>query len=799
MGYNPVPAKTPSPISDVVMDSKTAERRAHHQLRLEDDPLVRGHGHYAADVPMTGQVYAYFVRSPHAFADIRSIDTAAAKAVPGVLAVLTGPDMDEAKLGNLSQHPPVNGRGGTKLVLPHRPALVTKTVRHLGEPVAVVIAGTVTAAQDAAELVAVEYDERAPAVDLREAVKPGAPQVWPEAPGNIAVDWLGLASDPEANAKEVERAFQSAKHVAKVSLLHQRIMVHSMEPRGATASYDAANDSYFIRCCSQSARALRDGLAPILGVPNPKLRVITEDVGGAFGLKTGPYPEYLAILVAARKVGRPVHWMSNRSEAFLSDNHARDAYSDVELALDEKGKFLALRVRHLGSMGAYIGAVGANIQTANLVRCLPGMYDIKLIDFATRCVFTNTTPTAPYRGAGRPEANYILERVIDEAARVTGIDPVKLRRRNLIKSKAMPYKTAVGTTIDSGEFEIVLDKALALADYDGFKQRRREAAKRGKYRGLGVSCMLEHAGGFPLEATEVKFPGGEKVLLNLNVQSTGQSHATVFNPMLAERLSIKPELIQHQHGDSAMEIAGYASVGSRSAMTVSHAMIKTVDALLTKGKAIAANVLETAEADIEYHNGRFSVVGTDRAISLFDLAARAKEMKQRGEIPADLDTKVTAETPLTFPNGCHIAEVEIDPATGEMELVTYTAVDDCGTALNRTIVEGQTHGSIVQGLGQAMMENAVFDASGGQLVTGSFMDYAMPRADDMPPIRDELFCVPATTNPLGVKGVGEAGTTAAIAAVMNAVADAIPGGAGAHLDMPVSAARLWEACRGARG
>jgi carbon-monoxide dehydrogenase large subunit len=446
-------------------------------------------------------------------------------------------------------------------------------------------------------------------------------------------------------------------------------------------------------------------------------------------------------------------------------------------------------------MGAYIGAVGANIQTANLVRCLPGMYDIKLIDFATRCVFTNTTPTAPYRGAGRPEANYILERVIDEAARVTGIDPVKLRRRNLIKSKAMPYKTAVGTTIDSGEFEIVLDKALALADYDGFKQRRREAAKRGRYRGLGISCMLEHAGGFPLEATEVKFPGGEKVLLNLNVQSTGQSHATVFNPMLAERLGIKADLIQHQHGDSAMEIAGYASVGSRSAMTVSHAMIKTVDALLTKGKAIAANVLETAETDIEYRNGRFNVVGTDRAISLFDLAARAKEMKQRGEIPADLDTKVTAETPLTFPNGCHIAEVEIDPATGELELVTYTAVDDCGTALNRTIVEGQTHGSIVQGLGQAMMETAIYDGSGGQLVTGSFMDYAMPRADDVPFFKDEVHSVPATTNPLGVKGAGEAGTTAAIAAVMNAIADAIPGGAGAHLDMPATPEKLWHACQ----
>jgi carbon-monoxide dehydrogenase large subunit len=777
------------------MDSTTVASRAHYQPRLEDDPLVRGLGRYAADAPLAGQVQAYFVRSPHAFADIRSIDTAAAKAVPGVLAVLTGADMDEAKIGNVSQHPPLAGRGGAKLIIPHRPALVGKTVRHVGEAVAVVIAQTLTAAQDAAELVAVDYQERTPAVDLREAVRPGAPQVWPEAPGNIAVDWPGLAGDPDANAKEVERVIASAAHVAKVAVVHQRIMVHSMEPRGATASYDAATDSYLLRCCSQSARALRDGMAPILGVPNQRLRVTTEDVGGAFGLKTGPYPEYLAILVAARKLGRPVHWMSNRAEAFLSDNHARDAFSDVELALDERGKFLALRIRHLGNMGAYIGAVGANIQTVNLTRCLPGMYDIKLIDIGVRCVFTNTTTTAPYRGAGRPEANYILERVIDEAARVTGIDPVKLRRRNLIKPKAMPYKTAVGTTIDSGEFETVLDKALALADHDGFKQRRREAAKRGKYRGLGISCMLEHAGGFPIEGTEVKFPGGEALLLNLNVQSTGQGHATVFNPLLAEQLGIRPELITHQHGDSAMEIAGYASVGSRSAMTVSHALIKTVEALLAKGKTIAATALETAEADIEYRAGNFSVVGTDRRISLFDLAARAKEMKKRGEIPEDLDTKVNAETPLTFPNGCHIAEVEIDPLTGALALVAYAAVDDCGRPLNTMIVEGQTHGSIAQGLGQAMMENAVFDASGGQLITGSFMDYAMPRADDMPTFKDAIHAVPAKTNPLGVKGAGEAGTTAAISALMNAIADAIPGGAGAHLDMPATPEKIWQACK----
>jgi aerobic carbon-monoxide dehydrogenase large subunit len=775
------------------MDAKTADSRAQHQPRLEDDPLVRGLGRYAADAPLTGQTYAYFVRSPHAFADIRSIDADAAKAVPGVLAVLTAADMDG--IGNVSQHPPLVGRGGQKLIVPHRPALAGKTVRHVGEAVAVVVAETLTAAQDGAEVVTVDYEERTPVVDLREAVREGAPQVWPEAPGNIAVDWPGLAPDAEANAKEVDGIIASAKHVARVALVQQRILVQSMEPRGATASYDPANESYFLRCCSQSARALRDGLAPILGVPNQRLRVVTEDVGGAFGLKTGPYPEYLAILVAARKIGRPVHWMSNRAEAFLSDNHARDAYSDVELALDERGKFLALRIRHLGSMGAYIGAVGANIQTVNLARCLPGMYDIPRIDIAVRCVFTNTTTTAPYRGAGRPEANFILERVIDEAARVTGIDPIKLRRRNLIKSSAMPYKTAVGTTIDSGEFETVLDKALALADHDGFKQRRREAAKRGKYRGLGISCMLEHAGGFPLEGTALSFPGGETLVLGLNVQSTGQGHATVFNPMLAERLGIKPEQVEHRHGDSAMEIAGYASVGSRSAMTVSHALIKTVEALLTKGKAIAANVLETAEADIEYRDGRFGVVGTDRSIALFDLAARAKEMKKRGEIPEDLDTKTNAETPLTFPNGCHIAEVEIDPKTGELALVAYAAVDDCGRPLNTMIVEGQTHGSIAQGLGQAMMENAVFDSSGGQLVTGSFMDYAMPRADDMPAFKDAIHAVPATTNPLGVKGAGEAGTTAAIAAVMNAIADAIPGGAGAHLDMPATPEKIWLACQ----
>jgi carbon-monoxide dehydrogenase large subunit len=417
---------------------------------------------------------------------------------------------------------------------------------------------------------------------------------------------------------------------------------------------------------------------------------------------------------------------------------------------------------------------------------------------SARCAFTNTLPTAPYRGAGRPEANYVIERVVEEASRVTGIDPAKLRQRNLIPASAMPYKTAIGTTYDSGDFAPILDKALALADYDGFKARRREAKKRGKYRGIGISCMLEHAGGSPIEGAWLTFPGDGTLTVNLNVQSTGQGHATVFPRLVAERLGLPRDSVTHRHGDSALDIAGYASVGSRSAMTAGASIIKCIGLILEKGKRIAAMALEASEGDIAYERGHFGVVGTDRRISLFDLATRAAELKKRGTIEEDLDTKTTTETPLSFPNGVHVAEVEIDPETGQLDIVAYTAVDDCGNPLDAIIVEGQLHGSLAQGLGQALMEQVFYDEN-GQLITGSFQDYAMPRATDMPPeIRDALHNVPATTNPLGVKGVGEAGTTASIAAVMNAVADAIPGGAGAHLDMPVTAARLWEASQRAK-
>ena len=775
------------------MESQTTEARTEQRPRVEDDALLRGAGRFVADRPEPRQAHAYFVRSPHAFARIRAIEIAAAQAASGVVAVLTGADMDAASVGNVGRHAPLAGRGGAKLIMPNRPALARQRIMHVGEPLAMVIAETALAAQDAAELVAVDYDELNPVIDARDAVRSGAPQLWPEAPGNVAVDWPGLAKDVDANAREVDAIINSAARVARVAVRNQRLVVASMEPRGVTASYDKAADRFTLRTCSQSAGGLRDNILGIMNWPKERLRVVTEDVGGAFGLKTGAYPDTIAIMIGAKLTGRTVHWMSSRSEAFLSDGQARDAFTEAELSLDEKGRFLALRVRHLANMGAYIGSVGANIQTLNFARCLPGMYDIKHIDVSSRCVFTNTVPTSPYRGAGRPEANYVLEKLVDEAARVTGIDPVRLRRRNLIR--AMPYKTAIGTTYDSGEFEAVLDKALMLADYAGFKQRRRDSMKRGKYRGIGISCMLEHAGGAPLESASILFAGGESAILALNVQSTGQGHASIFPHIAAERLGISAEKILHRHGDSELELAGMASVGSRSAMTAGSAIVKAVETMLAKGRTIAAAVLEASEAGIVYEEGRFEVVGTDQRISLFELAARAAEMHSRGEIPEPLDTKVSTETPQTFPNGCHIAEVEIDPDTGQVEIAAYTAVDDCGNVLDRMIVEGQTQGALASGFGQALLENTIYDRDSGQLVTGSFMDYAMPRAQDMPPLRDALHPVPATTNPLGVKGVGEAGTTGAIATVMNAIANAIPGGAGAKLDMPATPERVWAACR----
>ena len=771
----------------------TSPARSKHEPRVEDDALVRGNGRFADDPRLPNQAYATFVRSPHAHARVLAVNTEAARKAKHILAVLTAEDMKAAGVGSVARHPPVAGRGGARMAMPFRPALAGDKVMHVGEAVAMVVAETAAAALDAADLVQVDYEELPAVVDLETAMK-GQTQLFADAPGNLCVDWPGPVENAQ-NERDVAEIIAKAPHVARVSVTNQRMVVASMETRGATGVYDAGTESYTLHACSQGADSLRTMGAAIMGIPNDKLRVITGDVGGAFGMKTTVYPEYPALLIAARKLGRPVHWLSTRSEAFVTDIQARDTVSHVELALDDKGKFLALRVRHLCNQGAYVSTAGIGLNTNNFARCLPGMYRIPKVDVSSACYFSNKIPIGPYRGAGRPEANYALERAVEEAARVTGIDSVRLRKKNLIPPSAMPFKTPINT-YDSGDFPGIVDKALALADYANFNKRRRESAKRKKFRGIGISCMLEHAGALPTETASVAFPGDDKLILGCNVQSTGQSHATVFGRLLAHKLGIDPGQIEHRHGDTNLGLTGFASVASRSAMCTGNTIVHTADLMLTKGKKVASALLEASESDIQYRQGSFEVVGTDRRISLFETARRAKDMAARGEIPESLDTKGKFDTPLTFPNGCHIAEVEIDPDTGRLDLVTYTAVDDCGNMLDPIVVEGQVQGSIANGLGQALTENAVYDSNSGQLETGSFMDYGMPRAHDMPvELREAAHSVPAKSNALGVKGTGEAGTTAAIAAVMNAISDAIPNGAADHMDMPATPAKVWDACR----
>jgi carbon-monoxide dehydrogenase large subunit len=768
--------------------------RGDHALfqRLEDEPLLRGQGRFMDDVPESGAGLAWFVRAPHACARIRSIDVAAARAHPGVRAVLTAAEMDAAGVGNVARSLPMTDKTGAAMRVPHRPALAGDRVLHVGQPVALVVADTLAAAQDAAELVAIDYDPLPSVTDVAAAVREGAPLLWDDAPGNIALDWWGVGPDAGAKLQAIERIFAGAPHVARVRLVSQRIVVSTMETRGATARFDPAADRYSLRVSSQGVPMMQTQVGGIMNLPPERLRVTSDDIGGAFGMKTSAYPEYPALLVAAKLTGRPVHWMSTRSEAFVSDNQARDTVTEAELALDASGKFLALRMRAIAAMGAFLTSHGAHIATNNFARCLPTLYDIPHAAAEVRCVYTNTLPTGPYRGAGRPEANYAMERLVDEAARLTGIDRIALRRRNLIGRAQMPYTTPVGTVYDTGDFETVLDKALALADTAGFSTRHAASEAAGKRRGLGISCFLEHAGGLPREGAAVLFPGGGTVRVNLGVHQSGQGHRTIYARIAAERLGLDAAQVVVHQGDTDFGVASFSSVASRSTITVGTAVVRTVEAVIEKGKTHAAMLLEAAEADIEYRAGRYEIAGTDRRVSLFEVADRARTA---GE---PLDTNLATETPQTFPNGCHIVEVEVDPDTGVVTVARYAAVDDCGAVLDHTIVEAQVHGGVAQGLGQALFEHGAYDRKSGQLVAGSFMDYAMPRADDMPEILGDTHAVPATTNPLGVKGVGEAGTTASLAAIMNAIADAL-GPAGASLDMPATPLRVWEALQARKG
>lgn len=765
----------------------------HHQttLRVEDAALLRGEGKFIDDLNLPGQAAGVFVRSPHPHARINGVSTEAAAAMPGVIAILTAADVDEIRTVSLPR--PLKGRGDTDLAVPIRPALAGTRVMHVGDAVALVVAETAAAASDAAEAVEVDYEPLPSISDARGAVADGAPQLWPEAPGNLAIDYV--TPNDEARLAKVEAIIAAAAHVVTANMVNQRLAGVTLEPRGATAVYDPATDSYTLHCPCQGSGVLARALAPVMGIDPNRLRVLTNDVGGAFGLKTPPYPEYPALLIAARKTGRPVHWMSNRAEAFMSDHQGRDQYATATLALDENGKFLALKVEAMTNLGAYCTQSGPMTATAGFAGCFPTTYDIPQMSISVRLVFTNTVPVGPYRGAGRPEANYIMGRLVDAAARQTGIDPLELRRRNFIAEQAFPYHTAAGHSFDSGAFGAVFEQAVALAELNGFAGRRNKAMKNGRLRGYGVSCFLEHSGVSPVESTAFVFDG-DILHVRLGVHASGQSHATVFRNFVADRLGISHDSVRLEEGDSAFAINGYAAVGSRSAMSAGPAMAAAVERVVEKGRLLAAEMLETSDRDVGYEGGSFGVFGTDRRVGLFEVARRAAELVERGKIEESLDTRAEINTSPTYPNGCHIAEIEIDPDTGVIEVVRYTAVDDCGVVLDHTVAHGQVIGGVGQGLGQALIEAVRYDKD-GHMLTGSLMDYGVPRADLMPAeFAADFHSVPSVTNAIGVKGVGEAGTTAAISAIMNAVSHAIPDGRGAAIDMPATPEKVWRACNG---
>jgi len=759
--------------------------------RTEDPKLVQGQGRYADDVNLKGQVYAAIVRSTHAHGVIKGIDTAAALAMPGVLAVFTGADLQA--YGTLKCVPPMKNRDGTPMKKPPRPALAVDKVRFVGDPVACVVAETAIEAKEAAEAVALDI-EPLPSVTLAsEAVKPGAPLVFDDVPNNIALDYH------YGDAEKVKAAFAKAAHVTRLALRNSRLVVNAMEPRAALAQYDAATEHFTFHVGCQGVFGLRGQLAEILNVAPAKLRVLTGNVGGSFGMKGQPYPEYVCLLHAARLLKRPVKWTDERSSSFLSDSHGRDHEKVAELALDAEGHFLAIRLTGTGNMGAYLGAVAPLPPTLNAVKNMVSVYRTPLIEVSAQCVFTNTTMVSAYRGAGRPEGNYFMERLIDNAAQKMGIDRLELRRRNQLKPKEIPFAAASDQTYDSGDFPAVFKHALDLADWKGFPKRKRESKKRGKLRGIAVGSYLEVTAPPNKEMGGIRFEADGAVTFITGTLDYGQGHGTTFAQILSGRLGVPFDRIRLLQGDSDELIAGGGTGGSRSTAASSTAMVEAIAKVAEQGKLVASHVLEASAGDIEFANGRFTIAGTDRSIGVLELAAKLRTgLNLPDDVPKTLDVKIASEpVPSVYPNGCHVAEVEIDPDTGVVEVVKYASANDFGTLINPLLVEGQMHGGLVQGIGQVLMENAVYDKD-GQPITGSFMDYAMPRASDVPSFITEHHPVPATTNPLGVKGCGEAGCAGALVAVPNAIIDALSEYGIRHLDMPLTAEKVWQAIRASR-
>ena len=749
--------------------------------RREDLRFVTGHGRYLDDIAFENLAHAVVLRSPHAHARIARIDTTAARAAPGVLAVLTAAEAAADGLSALRPGAETNTVAGEPFLFEPQPLLAADKVRHVGEAVALIVAQTRDQALDAAELVAIDY-ETLPAVTTTEAARaPGAPLVTDKAPGNLCLDWRH--GDREA----VDTAFAKAKHVVRLALDNHRVVTNPMEPRGIVGTYDAATGRYTAHVSAQSIHVTRDFTARALGVKREQVRFVAPDVGGGFGAKNFVYPEHALLLWAAKRGGRPVKWIATRSEVFLADHAGRDQHAEASLALDANGKFLALRVQSEANLGAYLAGSSASVQTFQYA-FLPGtVYAIPAVDLHVLGVFTNTAPIGVLRGPGYAEANNIIERLIDEAARQCGFDRIELRRMNLVPTQAMPMVNAVGNQVDSGAFPETFERALAAADIAGFAARRALSAGRGKLSGLGLAYHIKGTGGNPSENVDIRFETDGSVSLITGTQHIGQGHETTFPQILADKLGVPNERIKLKQGDTDLIAHGGGHGSSRATYMGGTAIFRAADEIILKGTRIAAEMLEAAEADINFADGDFVVAGTDRRVPLLNVAAKAREL---GNL---LDTyHFWTREWMTFPNGTHVVEVEIDPDTGRVTLERYTAVDDYGVMVNPMVVSGQAHGAIAMGTGQALLETAVYDTE-GQVLAASFMDYAMPRADDLPSFSLGFNSTRCTTNPLGVKGCGEAGAIAAFPAIHNAIRDALAPLGGKQFDGPATPALVWQA------
>jgi carbon-monoxide dehydrogenase large subunit len=760
--------------------------------RTEDPRLVRGEGSYTDDLARPGEACAVMVRSREPHGVIRAIDTGAAKGMPGVLAVYTAADL--SAYGPLKCNLPLKSRDGSPIRYTPRPALAADKVRFVGDPIACVVAETVAQAKDAAEAVSIDIEPLKPVLSPADAVKPGAPLVFDDVPNNTALDYH------YGDAAKVAEAFTKAKHVTRLETSNQRMVVNAMEPRAAIGEYHAAAGKWTLYSSSQGVYGMKTSLMDILNAPAEKVRVVTGQVGGSFGMKAAVYPEYVCVLHAARALGRPVKWTDERSGSFVSDHHGRAQDMVIEIAFDENAHILAIRLTGYGDMGGYLAQFGPLLPTGNQVKNIASIYRTPLIEVATKCVFTNTNFVSAYRGAGRPEGNYYVERALDLAASELGIDRLDLRKRNIIRKSDLPFKAASDMTYDCGNFLGVLKQALEAADYSGFNRRRRESKKRGLLRGLGIGCYLEVTAAPGKELGAIHFEADGTVTIVTGTLDFGMGHATTYAQILTDLLGIPFDRICMVEGDSDRMAFGGGSGGSRSVMFVGTALSESAAIVVERGKQIASHVLEASVNDIEFENGRFVIAGTDRSIGLIELAARLRAgLKLPDGMPTSLDVDHVVKDPVpsAFPNGCHIAEVEVDPQTGGARVVRYTAVNDLGTVVNPLLVEGQVQGGVVQGLGQVLMEKAVYDAD-GQLVTGSFMDYAMPHAHDAPMINVLNHPVPTRSNPLGAKGCGEAGTSGGLPSIANAVIDALSEYGIRHLEMPMTPARIWQAIEDAK-